>query len=141
MGHSVKIKGLASLIKKLDNLSDIKTRKIMEEVAEGATKVIREETKKISDTSYLHVGEIEVRDYGLSCFIDVGFSSEKTPFELWKSAWFQQWGFMDYGLNFQGQYYIANNKMWFHTAIENYEAQAKREIKEKLRAEVRKVLA
>ena len=113
----------------------------MEEVAEGATKAIQEEAKKFSDTSYLYAGEVEVRDYGLSCFIDVGFSSEKTPFELWKPLWFQHWGFRDYGLNFQGDYYIANNKMWFESAIKNYEEQAKREIKEKLRAEVRKVLA
>ena len=137
----IQIKGLNSLLKKLDNVSNIKTKKIMEEVAEGATKAIQEEAKKFSDTSYLYAGEVEVRDYGISCFIDVGFSSEKTPFELWKPLWFQHWGFRDYGLNFQGDYYIANNKMWFESAIKNYEAQAKREIKEKLRAEVRKVLA
>lgn len=137
----IQIKGLNSLLKKLDNVSNIKTKEIMEEVAEGATKAIQEEAKKFSDTSYLYAGEVEVRDYGLSCFIDVGFSSEKTPFELWKPLWFQHWGFRDYGLNFQGDYYIANNKMWFESAIKNYEEQAKREIKEKLRAEVRKVLA
>ncbi|MDU2672646.1 MAG: hypothetical protein E7C49_11605 [Clostridium sp.] len=137
----IQIKGLNSLLKKLDNVSNIKTKEIMEEVAEGATKAIQEEAKKFSDTSYLYAGEVEVRDYGISCFIDVGFSSEKTPFELWKPLWFQHWGFRDYGLNFQGDYYIANNKMWFESAIKNYEAQAKREIKEKLRAEVRKVLA
>lgn len=137
----IQIKGLNSLLKKLDNVSNIKTKEIMEEVAEGATKAIQEEAKKFSDTSYLYAGEVEVRDYGLSCFIDVGFSSEKTPFELWKPLWFQHWGFRDYGLNFQGDYYIANNKMWFESAIKNYEDQAKREIKEKLRAEVRKVLA
>ena len=113
----------------------------MKDVAEGATNAIQEEAKRFSDTSYLYTGEVEVRDYGLSCFIDVGFSSEKTPFELWKPLWFQHWGFRDYGLNFQGDYYIANNKMWFDSAIKNYEEQAKREIKEKLRAEVRKVLA
>lgn len=137
----IQIKGLNSLLKKLDNVSNIKTKEIMEEVAEGATKAIQEEAKKFSDTSYLYAGEVEVRDYGISCFIDVGFSSEKTPFELWKPLWFQHWGFRDYGLNFQGDYYIANNKMWFESAIKNYEEQAKREIKEKLRAEVRKVLA
>ncbi len=76
----IQIKGLNSLLKKLDNVSNIKTKEIMEEVAEGATKAIQEEAKKFSDTSYLYAGEVEVRDYGLSCFIDVGFSSEKNSF-------------------------------------------------------------
>lgn len=137
----IQLKGIDSLLRKLDKVSNIKTKDILQDVAKDVTGAIKEEAQKFSDTSYLYAGEVEVRDYGISCFIDVGFSSDTIPFELWKPLWFQHWGFMDYGLNFNGQYYISNNKMWFNSAIQSVEKQTIKKIKDKTKAEIRKALA
>lgn len=137
----VTLKGLDNLLNKLDKLSNISTRDIIEEVADGTSIAIKEEARKFSDTSYLYCGKAKVREYGISCFIDVGFSTDNTPFELWKPLWFQHWGFYDHGLNFSGQFYVSNNRLWFDTAVKGYEKKAKREIKKKLQSKVRKVIS
>ncbi|MGL5152978.1 MAG: hypothetical protein ACRC7N_20665 [Clostridium sp.] len=136
----VKLKGLDRLMKKLNNMSDIKTKDIVKDVAKDAEKSIKARAERFSDTSYLHVGTVEVRDYNLSCFVDVGFSSDNVPFELWKSLWFQHWGFFNHGLNFTGQMYIQNNQLWFNEAVSEFENQALLKLKEKTRKKVRKAL-
>lgn len=138
---AIQLKGLDRVIKKLDKLSNIKTRDIMEEVAEITTKGIQQEAQKFSDTSYMYVNKVEVRDYGTSCFIDVGLSNDNAQFELWKPLWFQHWGFNDYGLNFTGQYYINNHKSWFEEAIAKQEQKALKAIKQKTQAKIREALA
>lgn len=134
------IKGINNLIKKLDKISNIETKHIVKKVATEIQKEIKSEAKKFSDTSYLYVKEVDVRDYGLSCFIDVGLSSKDTPFELWKPLWFQHWGFFNYGWNFKGQYYIKNNQLWFDKAVARAEGNIKLQLKQELRKEVRKAL-
>lgn len=133
----IELKGLEKVLKKLDNLSAIKGIEIIEEVAENTSNAIKNKAKKISDTSYLYVGKVKVRDYGTTCFIDIGLSSETTPFELWKPLWFQHWGFKDYGLNFTGQYYITKHQNWFTDAVNSYEKQAIKAVKEKTRTKIR----
>lgn len=134
----IELKGLNRLLTKLDNVSKVSTAKILEEVAESTADAIKDSAKQFSDTAYQYAGTVEVRKYGLSSFIDVGFSSDNTPFELWKPLWFQHWGFNDYGLNFTGQFYISNNKNWFEEAINKHEKQAIKAIKTKTLGEIRK---
>jgi len=134
---TVSIKGLDRLIKKLNDISNIETKEILNEVSKEVEESIRNEAKKFTDTSYLYVGKVETRDYGLSCFIDIGLTSDKHPFELWKSLWFQQWGFFNYGLNFSGQIYINNHQLWFDNSIMGVEKQVKKKIKAKLQQEIR----
>lgn len=134
---AIELKGLARVLSKLDNLEKVDGKAILEEVAKDTSEAIQKEAKKVSDTAYQYAGEVEVRTYGLSCFIDVGFSSDKVPFEQWKPLWFQHWGFKDYGLNFSGQYFIANHQGWFEDAVNKHEAKAIRKIKDKAKKKLK----
>ena len=136
----IEIKGIDKLMKKLDQFNKLDTKNTVQKVAKIAEKEIKAAAKEISDTSYLYVGEVEVREKGLSCFIDVGLSNDLHPFVKWQSLWFQHWGFYNYGLNFTGQYYIKNHQLWFNQAVDSFEERAKTLLKEELKREVRKCL-
>ncbi len=137
---SVEIKGINSILKKLNQLSSINTDKVIEEVAEDLREDISKAAKEFSDTSYMYVGKGEIRKYGLSSYVDVGFGKDDADFDLWKPLWFQQWGYFDKGLNFKGDFFIANHQFWFDEAIESSSGKIKKKLKEKLKHEVKKAL-
>lgn len=137
---AIEIKGINNLLKKLNKLSSIETDKAIIEVAEDLRKNISNAAKEFSDTSYMYVGKGEIRKYGLSSYIDVGFSKEDAAFDLWKPLWFQQWGYFDKGLNFKGDFFIANHQFWFDEAIKNSENEIKNKLKNKIKSEIKKAL-
>lgn len=136
----IKIDVLDRLIKKLDKLSHIETEKAIEEVAKDVEEAIRDKAKTFSDTSYLYVGQSEKRKYGMSCYIDVGFHNDNADFDKWKSLWFQNWGYFDYGWNFDGQIYIKTHQLWFNEAVKSIEKDAQKKLKEKIRKEIKGAL-
>lgn len=88
----------------------------------------------------MYVGKGEIRKYGLSSYIDVGFGKDDANFDLWKPLWFQQWGYFDKGLNFKGDFFIANHQFWFDEAIKKSEGEIKKKLKDKLKNEIKKAL-
>lgn len=136
----LEIKGINNILKKIDNLSHIEKEKVVEEAAEELEKKISDKAKTFSNTSYMYVGKGEKRVYGLSCFIDVGFSKDNAPFDLWKSLWFQNWGYFDKGLNFNGDIYINKHQFWFDETVKSSGKDIQKQLKEKLRQEVRNAL-
>lgn len=137
---SIEIEGINSILKKLNQLSSVNTDKAIEDVAEELREDISKAAKEFSDTSYMYVGKGEIRKYGLSSYIDVGFGKDDADFDLWKPLWFQQWGYFDKGLNFKGDFFIANHQFWFNEAIENSSGKIKKKLKEKLKNEIKKAL-
>lgn len=136
----IKIDGLDRLMKKLNKLSHIETEKAIEEVAKDVEEAIRDKAKTFSDTSYLYVGQSEKRKYGMSCYIDVGFHNDNADFDKWKSLWFQNWGYFDYGWNFSGQIYIKTHQLWFNEAVKRIEKDVQKKLKEKIRQEIKGAL-
>lgn len=137
---SMKLEGLDKLFKKLNNLSHIETEKAIEEVAKDVETTIKNEAKKFSDTSYMYVGQSEKRKYGTSCYVDVGFHSDNAEFDEWKPLWFQNWGYFDKGLNFNGEIYIDKHQLWFNEAVKSVEKNVQRKLKEKIRREIKGAL-
>lgn len=136
----IKIDGLDKIFKKLDKLSHIETEKAVEEVAKDVESAIRNKAKTFSDTSYMYVGQSEKRKYGKSCYIDVGFHKDNADFEKWKSLWFQNWGYFDYGWNFSGQIYIQQHQLWFNEAVQSIGKETQKKLKEKIRQEIKGAL-
>lgn len=137
---AIEIKGINSILKKLNQLSSVNTDKVIEDVAEELRGNISKAAKEFSDTSYMYVGKGEIRKYGLSSYIDVGFGKDDADFDLWKPLWFQQWGYFDKGLNFKGNFFIANHQFWFDEAIKSSEGEIKKKLKNKLKNEIKKAL-
>lgn len=134
---SIELKGVDNLLRRLDKLSRIESKKIVEEVGTMVEKSIKAEAQSFSKSSAQYIGKCESRTYGNSYYLDIGLSNDKADFELWNSLWYQHWGYFNHGWRFTGQIYIDNHQLWFDKAVQSVEEQAKRKIKEKLRAEIR----
>ena len=132
---AISIQGMDRLISRLDKLSRIETKKIINEVGTDVEKSIRNKASFSNAASY--IGKCKARQYGNSYFLDVGLSSDTAPFEQWKQLWFHNLGYFNHGLNFTGQYYINNHALWFDKAIQEVEGQAIAKIKNKLKQEIK----
>ena len=138
---ALQINGINNLINKLNNLSSIETKKIVEEVAEDVKKSIITKASSFSDTGYMHIDTCDVRNYKSSCFIDVGLKGDNAPFDLWKNLWFHQWGYFNKGLNFgENGPYLSMHRLWFDEAVKESEAEVKKKLKDKLKQEVRRAM-
>ncbi|WP_462427195.1 hypothetical protein [Fusobacterium varium] len=133
---SVAIKGIDKLINKLNKISNIATKEIIEDIATDVEGVIRNKAKTFADTSYMYISKCDTRVYGLSCYVDVGLKNDNAEWDLWKGLWFHQWGYWNKGLNFSGQYYISMHQLWFNDAVNSIEGAAKKKIKDKVKSEI-----
>ena len=86
------IQGVDKLINKLNKISNIKAKEVIEDVAKDVETAIVNEARKFSDTEYLYIGKCDVRDYGSSYFVDIGLKNKSVDFELWKGLWYHNWG-------------------------------------------------
>ena len=136
---SLEIKGINNLIKKLDNLTNINTEMVIQDVSKDMESAIKDEAKTFSK-SYEYIGKCEARKYGRSVFIDVGLKNEVAPWDTWKELWYHNWGYRDFGLNFQGTPYIQVYKMWFDSAVKSAEYEVKKKLKNRLKEEINKNL-
>lgn len=128
---SVDIKGLNSLIKKLDKLSSIETKKVVEEVASSLERAIYNACPEDSTNSKQAIAICDVREYPNGTYIDVGLSLTKQPFEKWKGAWFNNWGW-----NSGGEFHSPHIG-WFDKVVEAEETKATEKLKDKLKAELK----
>lgn len=136
---SIGITGINGLINKLNNISNIETKKIIEEVAEDLEGTIRDKASSFSNTGYMYIAKCETRDYGLSCYIDVGLKNDTVPFDLWKNLWFHQWGYFNKGWNFgENGPYLSMHRLWFDESVKGAEKDIKKKIKEKLKREIQR---
>lgn len=136
----LEIKGINSLMNKLNNLSNISAKKAIERVSSEVETQIRGYAKEFSSKEANYICKCEVRDYGNSYYVDVGLKNDSVPFELWKGLWFQNWGFFNCGWNFKGQYYIKTHQLWFENSINSINNETLRKIKESLQKEVNEAL-
>lgn len=103
------IQGVDKLINKLNKISNIAAKEIIEDVAKDVETVIVNEARKFSDTEYLYIGKCDVRDYGSSYFVDVGLKNDTVDFELWKGLWYHNWGYT----HWKSGKMITPHVMWF----------------------------
>ena len=137
---SLEIKGINSLMTKLNKLSNIDAKKAIESVADTVEGHIRDSASVFSKEEAKYIAKCEARDYGSSYYVDIGLKNDNAPFELWKGLWFQNWGFFNYGLNFSGQMYIKNNQLWFNESVNNIQGPTIQKIKSNLTKEIKKAL-
>ena len=110
---AIEIQGVNNLINKLNKISNIEAKEIIEDVAIDVESAIVNEARKFSDTEYLYIGKCDVRDYGLSYFVDVGLKNDNIDFELWKGLWYHNWGYT----HWKSGEMVTPHVMWFENAI------------------------
>lgn len=130
---AIQISGLDNIIKKLDNLSNIKTDALVEDAAKKIEKGIKERAS-FSDEEKKYIGVFEARKVGKSVFVDIGLKNDEVPFELWKGLWFHNWGYWNKGWNFgENGPYIDMHALWFNDAVNKVGKGVRSELKSKIK--------
>ena len=135
---SIELKGVNSLLTKLAKVSNIQARELIEEAGLLVVESVESKAKTFSDTEWRHVGIAKMRDYGNSCYVDIGLHQTNSDFEDYKGLWFHQWGYHNNGLGgrFKGKF-INPHIMWFDEAVNTVEGQALQMVKKKVKAEIK----
>ncbi|WP_394887033.1 hypothetical protein [Clostridium butyricum] len=121
------IQGVDKLINKLNKISNIVAKEVIEDVAKDIEVAIVSEARKFSDTEYLYIGKCDVRDYGSSYFVDVGLKNDTIDFELWKGLWYHNWGYT----HWKSGEMIIPHVMWFNNSVNSHKSYIKNKVKEK----------
>ena len=124
------IQGVDKLINKLNKISNIKAKEVIEDVAKDVETAIVNEARKFSDTEYLYIGKCDVRDYGSSYYVDVGLNNDTVDFELWKGLWYHNWGYT----HWKSGVMITPHVMWFNNVINSNSKEVNNRIKAKIRS-------
>lgn len=122
------IQGIDKLINKLNKISNIEAKEVIEDIAKDVETAIVNEARKFSDTEYLYIGKCDVRDYGSSYYVDVGLNNDTVDFELWKGLWYHNWGYT----HWKSGEMINPHVMWFDNLISSEQNYIKGKIKSKL---------
>lgn len=123
------IQGVDNLINKLNKISNIEAKEVIEDVAKDVEIAIVNEARKFSDTEYLYIGKCDVRDYGSSYFVDIGLKNDTVDFELWKGLWYHNWGYT----HWKSGEMITLHVMWFENIINISQCDVKNKIKKEIK--------
>lgn len=123
------IQGVDKLINKLNKISNIQSKEVIEDVSKDVETAIINEARKFSDTEYLYIGKCDSRDYGSSYFVDIGLKKNNVDFELWKGLWYHNWGYT----HWKNGEMITPHVMWFENSINSVNSEINYKIKDKLR--------
>lgn len=138
---SVSIKGLDSLMNKLNKLSNVKGKEAVESVAKVVETSIRGSASSFSGQASNYIGKCDNREYpNGSYFLEIGLKNDKVPFDLWKNLWYHNWG---YNLKYYGHptnTYINMHSMWFDSAVSSIEGPTIQKMKETLRNQIKECL-
>lgn len=129
------IQGVDKLINKLNKISNIQVKEVIEDVAKDVETAIVNEARKFSDTEYLYIGKCDVREYGSSYFVDFGLKNDTVDFELWNGLWYHNWGYV----HWKSGEMITPHVMWFDRAVKDIKNDASSKIKEKIKQETNNI--
>lgn len=90
-------KAIDDLLRKLNNYSNIETKEAVEYVAKEMNQALKSACPKDEGNSKESINICEVREYPTATYIDVGLRQDNVPFEKWRGAWFNEWGWSSGG--------------------------------------------
>lgn len=134
----IELKGMDSLLKKLDSISHIHVKDAIKAVEEDSIKAIKSGASFAPNASN-YVGRCEVREGKNYYYVDIGLSNSDGNFEYWKELYFHNYGYKDKGLNFgDNGPYLDMHKQWFNQAVNAISPKLKSRIKAILEQEIAK---
>lgn len=126
------IQGVDKLINKLNKISNIAAKEVIEDVAKDVETAIINKARTFSDSEYLYIGKCDVRDYGASYFVDVGLKNDSVDFELWKGLWYHNWGYT----HWKSGEMVIPHVMWFDNTVNSVKNNVTNKIKYKINKEL-----
>lgn len=129
---AIEIQGVNNLINKLNKISNIEAKEIIEGAAKDVETAITNQAKTFSDSEYQYIGQCDVRNYGGSCFVDIGLKNNTVDFSNWKGLWYHNWGYTHWKSGKQ----ITPHVMWFDDAVNSVKTDITRKIKSRVKKEL-----
>ena len=131
---NISIKGVDRLLNKLDRLNHIRAMQALEEVSHMVIDEIKAACPKDSGAAAASVGISDKRDYKLSAYMDIGLSRKTGPWDSWKGAYFQNYGYHNWGRGgiYHGKYVFVH-QMWFENVANSIKGEAGKRIKARLK--------
>lgn len=138
---AIQLKGINTLTNKLNKLSNVKAKNAIETVAKEVETGLKNEASKFSNKGYKHIGKAETREYSNgNYFVDVGLKNSSAPWEEWKHLYFHHYGYNQFMYGKPTGKFTNMHQFWFTNAIDNMEQEVLKEIKAKLRKEIREAM-
>ena len=138
---TVSLKGINSLTNKLNKLSNVKAKSAVEEVAKTVESGLKKEAKKFSNKGYNYIDKADTREYSNgNYFVEVGLKNDSAPWDQWKHLYFHHYGYNQFFYGKPTGKFTNMHQFWFTNAIDNMEDGALKELKQKLRKEIREAL-
>lgn len=131
---NISVTGINRLLAKLERLNHVRAIEAIEDVANMVKEEIRDACPIDTGMARHSVGISDVRNYGLSAYVDVGLSNKTGNWEEWKGAYFQNYGYHNWGRGgiYHGTYVFVH-QMWFNNVANSIKGEAGRRIKAKLK--------
>lgn len=134
------ISGINRIMKRLSKLETINTQKAVEETAKEMEGRIRNAAKAFSNTGYKYISACEPRVYGRSVFVDVGLKNDNAPWDLWKGLYFHNFGYRQHFYGHDMGYMETRHLLWFENAVNESAKAMEKELKQKVKEEIKKAL-
>lgn len=138
---SIEIKGLDRLIKKVSALENLNYNEVVTKTAKIIEPKLRGKAAEHFPKSSNYLKICETRSSQQYCYVEIGLKSDTAPFDLWKEAWYHNWG---YFLKYYGKptnVYINMYAGWWNSAVNDVSEEAKEEMKRHLRESIKKALS
>lgn len=126
------IQGVDKLINKLNKISNIAAKEVIEDAAKDVETAIVNEARKFSDTEYLYINKCDVRDCGSSYFVDIALKNDTVDFALWKGLWYHNWGYTHWKSGEMVTPYV----MWFENSLLSFRESIISDIKCKVKKSI-----
>lgn len=131
---NISITGVNRLLAKLERINHVRALAAVEEVALMVKKEIQNACPIESGSARGSVGISDKRGTYLSAYIDVGLSNKTGNWDEWKGAYFQNYGYHNWGRG--GIYhgvFVVTHQMWFNQVAQSIKGEAGRRIKARLK--------
>lgn len=138
---NIDIKGINSLLNKLQRLENVNFQQEIKQIGDVIIKQMQSVAPRDTGKSAESIGVDDIISYKMSFIMKVGLSNKTAPWDDWKGAWFQQWGFHNWGQG--GRYkgvFVATHIGWFTEFEQSISDEVKKTIKFYLQQKIREII-
>lgn len=138
---NIDIKGINSLLNKLQRLENVNFQQEIQQIADIVIKQMQSVTPKNTGLAQSSIGVSDMINMKMGFIMKVGLSPKTAPWDDWKSVYFQNYGYHNWGQN--GRYkgvFVTTHLGWFTEFEQSISDEVKKTIKFYLQQKIREIL-
>lgn len=138
---NIDIKGIDSLLNKLKNLENVNFQQEIEQIGKEVIRQMQSVTPRNTGKSAESIGVDSIISYKMGFLMKIGLSPKTAPWDDWKGAYFQNYGYHNWGQG--GRYkgvFVMTHLNWFTEFSNGISNEVKQTIKFHLEQKIREIL-